>query len=58
MIEKNISVMVATHIIDAATKPYIENEMIIKTIKSSHEKLKLGNAKYYVYIEMKKGADK
>ena len=45
MIEKNISVMVATHIIDAATKPYIENEMIIKTIKSSHEKLNLGNAK-------------
>tara|TARA_B110000977_G_scaffold200477_1_gene291151 strand:- start:828 stop:1613 length:786 start_codon:yes stop_codon:yes gene_type:complete len=51
MIEKNISVMVATHIIDAATKPYIENEMIIKTIKSSHEKLNLGNAKYYVYID-------
>jgi len=51
MIEDNISVMVATHIIDATTKPYIENEMIIKTIKSSHEKMNLGNAKYYVYID-------
>lgn len=51
MIEDKLSVMVATHIVNATTNPYIENEMILKTIKSSHEKFNLGNTKYFVYID-------
>ena len=51
MIEDRISVMVMTHIVNVATDPYLENTMLFDTIQSSHEKLGLGNAKYYLYID-------
>ncbi len=51
MIEDRISVMVMTHIVNVATDPYLENTMLFETLQSSHEKLGLGNAKYYLYID-------
>ena len=51
--DKKISVMVATHIIDADTNPYIENEMLLKTILSSKEKMGLQGVDYYIYIDDK-----
>ena len=50
-IEDRISVMVMTHIVDVTTNPYLENTMLFDTISSSHDKLDLGNAKYYLYID-------
>ncbi len=46
-----ISVMVQTHIVHATTEPYINNEMLVRTIQSSHDKLGLEDAKYYIYID-------
>lgn len=51
MIEDRLSVMVMTHIINASTDPYLHNDMLFDTIQSSHDKLELGNAKYYLYID-------
>ena len=50
-LSEKISVMVATHIVDADTNPYIQNEMLLKTILSSKEKMGLKGATYYVYID-------
>ncbi len=50
-VEDRISVMVMTHIVDATTNPYLENTMLFDTISSSHDKLGLGDAKYYLYID-------
>ena len=44
-----ISVFVATHIIRADQDPYIENKMIVDTIRSAHDNLKLYNVEFYVY---------
>ena len=50
-LKEKLSVCVVTHIIDANTNPYIENEMIGETIRSSHQKMGLEDVKYYVYID-------
>ena len=39
-----ISVFVPTHIVRADYDPFIKNEMIVETIKQTHEKLNLGDA--------------
>tara|TARA_R110000824_G_scaffold139366_7_gene304417 strand:- start:4881 stop:5774 length:894 start_codon:yes stop_codon:yes gene_type:complete len=49
----SISVFVATHIIRADRDPYIENQMIVETIRQSREKLDLKNVQYYVYPDAK-----
>jgi hypothetical protein len=36
-----LSVMIMTHIINASTDPYLDNEMIVKTIRTSHDKMNL-----------------
>jgi hypothetical protein len=50
-LKDKISVMVMTHIINASTDPYLDNEMILKTIRTSHDKMKLNGVTYYVYID-------
>ena len=51
-IEDRISVIVSTHIVYAWTEdPYLQNDMLYETIRSSHEKMGLGGAKYYLYID-------
>jgi hypothetical protein len=51
-LKNKLSVMVATHLIHASSDtPYYDNEMLITTIKSSHEKLKLDDIVYYIYID-------
>jgi hypothetical protein len=46
-----ISVMVMTHIINVESNPYLDNEMIVKTIRSSHDRMNLKDVAYYVYID-------
>ena len=43
--------MAMTHIINVNSEPYLDNEMIVTTIRSSHDKMKLNNVTYYVYID-------
>lgn len=43
--------MVMTHIINVTTNPYLDNEMIITTIRSSHDRMKLYDVTYYIYID-------
>lgn len=52
-LKNKLSVMVVTHLIrsENLNEPYYENDMIVTTIKSSHEKLKLHDVIYYVYID-------
>lgn len=50
-LKDKISVMVMTHIINVSTDPYLDNEMLIKTIHSSHDKMNLQGVTYYVYID-------
>lgn len=50
-LKNKLSVCVITHIVNVTTNPYIENEMIVKTIKSSHDKMGLEGVNYYVYID-------
>jgi hypothetical protein len=51
-LKNKLSVMVATHLVNSHTdNPYYDNEMIITTIKTSHDKLKLYDVMYYVYID-------
>ena len=49
----SISVFVATHIIRADSDPYIENQMIVETIRQSHKKLNLKDVHYYIYPDAK-----
>ena len=51
--KERLSVMVSTHIVNADTEPYLHNQMLYDTISSAHEKLKLGDAKFYIYIDKK-----
>lgn len=51
ILKDKLSVMVVTHLIDSHGNPYYENEMLITTIRSSYEKLKLHDVTYYVYID-------
>ena len=44
-----ISVFIPTHIIRAATEPYIKNEMIVETILQSYTKLNLKGVNFYIY---------
>lgn len=44
-----ISVFIPTHIIRANQDPYIENKMIVDTIRSAHDNLKLYNVEFCVY---------
>jgi len=50
-LKDKLSVMVMTHIINVNTEPYLDNEMIIKTIRTSHDRMKLNGVTYYVYID-------
>jgi hypothetical protein len=50
-LKDKISVMVMTHIINVSSEPYLDNEMIIKTIRTSHDKMNLQGVTYYVYID-------
>ena len=51
-LKNKLSVMVATHLINSHTNnPYYDNEMLITTIKTSHERLNLNDVMYYVYID-------
>jgi len=50
-IQDKLSVMVMTHIINIDTNPYLDNDMIIKTIRTSHDRMKLNKVTYYVYID-------
>lgn len=50
-LENKLSVMVATHIVNATHNPYLNNDMIIKTIRSSHDRMGLNGVVYYVYID-------
>lgn len=50
-LKDKISVMVLTHIINVPENPYLNNEMIIKTIRTSHDKMNLQGVTYYVYID-------
>lgn len=51
VLKDKLSVMVMTHIINASTVPYLDNDMIIKTIRTSHDKMKLNGVTYYIYID-------
>lgn len=44
-----ISVFVPTHIVRADYDPFIKNEMIVETIKQTHEKLNLGDVEFFIY---------
>jgi hypothetical protein len=48
-----ISVMISTHIVNVETEPYLHNEMLYDTISTAHEKLNLGDTKFYIYIDKK-----
>jgi hypothetical protein len=50
-LKDKLSVMVMTHIINVNTEPYLDNEMIITTIRTSHDRMKLHGVTYYVYID-------
>ncbi len=50
---KQLSVFVPTHIIDADTKPYLNNEMIEKTVLSAYERLGLDGVKFFIYPDAK-----
>jgi hypothetical protein len=50
-LKDKLSVMVMTHIINVTSNPYLDNEMIIKTIRTSHDRMNLKNVTYYVYID-------
>lgn len=50
-LKDNLSVMIMTHIINVSTVPYLDNDMIIKTIRTSHDKMKLNGVTYYIYID-------
>jgi hypothetical protein len=50
-LKDKISVMIMTHIINVSTNPYLDNEMIVKTIRTSHDKMNLQGVTYYVYID-------
>jgi len=50
-IKDKISVMIATHIVNATSNPYLNNDMIVKTIRSSYDKMGLNGVTYYVYID-------
>ena len=50
-LKDKLSVMVMTHIINIDSNPYLDNEMIIKTIRTSHDRMKLNSVTYYVYID-------
>jgi hypothetical protein len=50
-LKEKLSVMVMTHIINVSTEPYLNNEMIVKTIRTSHDKMKLHGVTYYVYVD-------
>ena len=51
VLKDKLSVMVMTHIINVSTVPYLDNDMIIKTIRTSHDKMKLNGVTYYIYID-------
>ena len=51
ILKDKLSVMIVTHLIDSHNNPYYENEMIVTTIKTAHEKLKLHDVIFYVYID-------
>ena len=40
-----------THIIEASTNPYLDNKMLVNTIKSTSEVLNLKEVKYQIYID-------
>jgi hypothetical protein len=50
-LKDKLSVMVMTHIINVNTDPYLDNEMIITTIRTSHDRMRLHGVTYYVYID-------
>jgi hypothetical protein len=50
-INKKLTVCVFTHIINANTIPYLENQMLVKTIQSTSNVLNLKNVKYKIYID-------
>ena len=51
--KERLSVMVSTHIVNVDTEPYLHNQMLYDTISSAFEKPKLGDAKFYIYIDKK-----
>lgn len=50
-LKDKLSVMITTHIINVNTEPYLNNDMIIDTIQSSHNMMALEGVTYYVYID-------
>ena len=50
-LKDKLSVMVMTHIINIDSDPYLNNEMIIKTIRTSHDRMGLNGVTYYIYID-------
>ena len=50
-INKKLTVCLFTHIIEANTNPYLDNKMLISTIKSTSKVLNLKEVKYQIYID-------
>ena len=49
--QEQITVCVWTHIINASTTPYLKNDMLIETIKSVKEDIKLDKVKFEIYCD-------
>ena len=50
-LNKKITICLFTHIIEAETNPYLDNKMLVDTIKSTSETLNLKEVKYQIYID-------